>query len=87
MRGGAQRVERDRKNARYLAWHMLRPHGGKDFPSLESFVEGSVKTEPTKVQTGPELYHVMRRWEAASGAQQARGAQLQKRRSKPREEP
>lgn len=87
MKGAVQRVERDRKNTRYLAWHILRPHAGKGFPALEAFVEGPAKSEPTRVQTGDELYHVMRRWEAASRARADHGVKPPRPRERPSSKP
>lgn len=65
MKGAAQQIERDRRNFRRLEWHVLRPHAGKQFPTLEAYM-GVPAAEPVKAQTGDQVYHVMRRWEAAT---------------------
>lgn len=54
---------------RYQAWHTLRPHAGKKFPSLEEFMGLKAKAKPAL-----DTNTVMRRWVAVMAAAEAQAA-------------
>lgn len=58
---------------RYLAWHTLKPHAGKKFPSLEEFM--GVKA---KAKLALDTNTVMRRWVAVMAAAEAQAKKPRK---------
>lgn len=62
FKGAGKRLERDTHAQRYLAWHSLRPHFGKNFPSLEEFL--GIKSAKTAKQVGLDIDTSMRKWVA-----------------------
>lgn len=59
FKGAGKRLERDTHAQRYLAWHILRPHSGKTFPSLNDFL-GIKSAKPA----GLDIDTSMRKWVA-----------------------
>lgn len=54
---------------RYLAWHAVKPHAGKDFPSLEAFM--GVKGAKSRDRPALDTNTAMRRWVAVMAAANA----------------
>lgn len=51
---------------RYLAWHAVKPHAGKDFPTLEAFMGLKTKAKPAL-----DTNTAMRKWVAVMAAVEA----------------
>lgn len=58
---------------RYQAWHTLKPHAGKKFPTLEEFMGLKSKSKPAL-----DTNTVMRRWVAVMAAAEAQAKKPRK---------